>query len=56
MCEEILSSNWSQIIKQAKLTYSPLGKSHEKQTKTIENEGEKQTKINEKSYTLIKNY
>ena len=30
--EEILPSNEKQIIKQAKFTYSPLGKAFEKQT------------------------
>ena len=39
--EEILPSNQQQIIEQAKLTYSPLGKAFEKQTKAIED----QTKI-----------
>ena len=42
--EEILPSNQQQIIEQAKFTYSPLGKSFEKQTKTIEDQGEKQIK------------
>ena len=42
--EEILPSNQQQIIDQAKLTYSPLGKAFEKQTKTIEDQGEKQIK------------
>ena len=32
------------IIEQAKFTYSPLGKSFEKQTKTIKDQGEKQIK------------
>ena len=40
--EEILPSNQRQIIEQAKFTYSPLGKAFEKQTKTIEDQGEKQ--------------
>ena len=40
--EEILPSNQQQIIEQAKFTYSPLGKAFEKQTKTIEDKGEKQ--------------
>ena len=40
--EEILPSNQQQIIEQAKSTYSPLGKAFEKQTKTIEDQGEKQ--------------
>ena len=34
--EEILPSNQSRIIEQAKFTYSSLGKAFEKQTKTIE--------------------
>ena len=42
--EKILPSNQQQIIEQAKFTYSPLGKAFEKQTKTIENQGEKQIK------------
>ena len=33
--EEILPSNRSQIIEQAKFTYVPLGKTFEKQTKTV---------------------
>ena len=36
--ENILPSNQQQIIEQAKLTYSPLGKAFEKQTKTIEDQ------------------
>ena len=40
--EEILLSNQSNIIEQAKFTYSPLGKAFEKQIKTIEEEGIKQ--------------
>ena len=42
--EGILPSNQQQIIEQAKFTYSPLGKAFEKQTKTIEDKGEKQIK------------
>ena len=42
--EEILPSNQEQIMKQAKFTYSPLGKAFEKQAKTIEDQGEKQIK------------
>ena len=38
--EEILPSNQQQIIEQAKLTYSPLRKAFEKQTKTIKDQGE----------------
>ena len=37
--EDILPSNQQQIIEQAKLTYSPLGKAFEKQTKAIEDQG-----------------
>ena len=40
--EDILPYNQQQIIEQEKLTYSPLGKAFEKQTKTIEDQGEKQ--------------
>ena len=42
--EEIFPSNQQQMIEQAKFTYSPLGKAFEKQTKTIEDQGEKQIK------------
>ena len=41
---EILPSNQKQIIEQAKFTYSPLGKAFEKQTKTTEDQCEKQIK------------
>ena len=34
--------NQEQIIEQARFTYSPLGKSFEKQIKTIEDQGQKQ--------------
>ena len=37
--EEIWPSNQKQIIEPAKLTYYPLGKVFEKQTKTIEDQG-----------------
>ena len=37
--ENILPSNQQQIIKQAKFTYSPLGKDFGKQIKTIEDQG-----------------
>ena len=43
--EEILPSNQQQIIEQAKFTYSLLGKAFEKQTKAIEDQGEKQIKV-----------
>ena len=42
--EDILPSNQQQIIEQTKCTYSPLGKTFEKQIKTIEDQGEKQMK------------
>ena len=38
---EILPSNQQQIIEPAKFTYSPLGKTFEKQTKIIEDQGKK---------------
>ena len=41
--ENMLPSNQKQIIEQGKFTYSPLGKTFEKQTKTIEDQGRKQT-------------
>ena len=46
--EDILSSNQQQIIEQTKFTYSPLGKSFDKQIKTIEDQGEKQVEALEK--------
>ena len=42
--EEILPSNQQQIIESAKFADSPLGKAFEKQTKTIEDQGEKHIK------------
>ena len=42
--EEILPSNQQQIIQQAILNYSPLGKALEKQIKTIKDQGEEQVK------------
>ena len=43
--EEILPSNQRQIIDQAKFSYySPLGKSFEKQTKAIEEQGKNKLK------------
>ena len=42
--EEILPSNQSQIVEQAKFNYSPLRKPLEKQTKTIDDQGRKQVK------------
>ena len=43
--EDILLSSNQQIIEQAKFIYSSLGKALEKQTKTIEDQGEKQVKV-----------
>ena len=43
--EEILPSDQSRIIEQAKFTYSPLGKAFENQTKTIEEQGRKQIEV-----------
>ena len=40
--EDILPSNQQQITEQAKFFYSPLGKTFEKQIKTIEDQGKKQ--------------
>ena len=55
--EKILPSNKQQIIEQAKFTYSPIGKVFEKQTKTIEDQGEKQIKaIQDKSIENTKKY
>ena len=42
--EEILPSDQSTVMEQAKFTYFPLGKAFEKQIKTIEDQGEKQIK------------
>ena len=42
--KEILPSNQKQIIEQPKLTSSSLGKPFQKQTKAIEDQGEKQIK------------
>ena len=39
-----MPSNQQQIIQQAKVSYSPLGKAFEEQTKTIKHQGEKQIK------------
>ena len=39
--EDILPSAQQQIIEQTKFTYFPLGKSFDKQIKTIEDQGEK---------------
>ena len=39
--EDILPSNQQQIIEQTRFTYSPLGRTFEKQIKTIEHQGKK---------------
>ena len=44
--EEMMIFNQEQMIEQAKFMYSPLVKAFEKQTKTIEEQGEKQIKNN----------
>ena len=41
---EILPVDQSRVIEQAKFTYSTLGKAFERQTKSIENQSEKQLK------------
>ena len=46
--EDILPSTQQQIIEQAKVTYSPLGKALEIQTKIIEDQGKKQVDVLEK--------
>ena len=43
--DEILPSDQSRIIEQAKFTYSPLSKTFEKQIKKIEEQGKKQIEI-----------
>ena len=42
--EDIVSSDESRMTKQAKFTYSTLGKAFAKQTKSIEDQGDKQIK------------
>ena len=56
MGEEILASDLSRIIEQAKITYFPLGKAFEKQIKTIEDQGEKQIKPLEKHRKQLVKY
>ena len=46
--KEIIQSDYSRIIEQAKFTSSPFRKALEKQTKTIEDQGENQIKAIEK--------
>ena len=52
--EEILPSNQQQIIQQAKLNYSPLGKALEKQIKTIKDQGKKQVKAIQDNKQIVK--
>ena len=48
--EEIPTSDQIWITEQAKLTYSPLGKALEKQSKTIQYQGERQINAIEKRF------
>ena len=48
--KEISPSNQQQIIEEAKLTYSPLGKASENQIKTIEDQGKKQVDLLEPNF------
>ena len=43
LCKEILSSDQSRTIEQAKFTYPSFGKAFEKQIKIIEDQGAKET-------------
>ena len=43
--EEILPSNYKQVIEQAKFTSSRLGKAFEKRIKVIEDQGKKQLRL-----------
>ena len=43
--EEILPSDQSRIMEQAKFTYSPLGEAFEKQIKIIEEQGKNKLRI-----------
>ena len=51
-------SNQQQVIEQAKLTYSPLGKDLEKQIKAVEDQGQRQIKTiqNQGEINAIKKY
>ena len=50
-----MPSNQRQIIEQAKFAYFPLGKAFEKQTKTVEYQGEKQIKAIEGDKKQLEN-
>ena len=53
--EEILPSDQRRVIEQANFTYSPSGKTLEKQTKTIEDQSKKQIKgIEDPGKQLVK--
>ena len=52
--EDILPFTQQQIVEQAKFTYSPLGKTFDKQTKTIEDQGKKQTDALEEQKKLFR--
>ena len=54
---EILFSNQKQLVEQARFIFSPLGKAFEKQTKTSEDQEEKQIKAiqNQEQIKTIKN-
>ena len=52
--EQILPSDQSRILEQAKLTYSPFGKEFEKHIKTIEDKGKKQMALEEQGKQLFK--
>ena len=60
--KDILPSNQQQIIEEARFTYSALGKAFEKQTKIIEDQGQKQIdalkdlKSKEQTKPSVKNY
>ena len=54
--EEILPSDQSRIIEQAKFTYSPLDKAFEKQIKTIQDQEEKQIKKLEEYWKQLVKY
>ena len=51
--EEILPSNQQKIVEQAKFIYSPLRKAFQKETKTIEDKGEKQIKAIQDNRTQL---
>ena len=53
--EEILPPDQRRVIEQVKFAYGPLGKAFEKQTKTIEDQGEKQVKAIEDNKKQLDN-